>query len=64
MDTPFVPVPASRSHSGTQPRVPPVTSMAARHCGLGVPDFPYAKPLKAASLRYVAASHEHQGEVA
>jgi hypothetical protein len=62
MATPFVPVPASRAHSGTQPRVSSVTSIAAQHCGLGAPDFPCAKPLEVSSLRYVAASQKHQGE--
>jgi hypothetical protein len=62
MATPFVPVPASRAHSGKQPRVPLVTSIAAQHCGLGIPDFPNAKSLKAVSLRCFAVRQEHQGE--
>ena len=62
MATPFVPVPACRAHSGTQPRVSSVTSIAAQHCGLGEPHFPYAKPLKAVSVRCFAVSQKHQGE--
>ena len=62
MATPFVPVPASRAHADKQPRVPLVTSIAAQHCGLGIPDFLNANRLKAASLRCFAVSQKHQGE--